>query len=84
MRGQQMRAEVLRLFRQAPFQPFVLNFENGDRIGIGHPENIACDPDLSNTGPGSTEFYVLAGRLRQFATFDTLTSVTLADKVPTP
>ena len=39
-----VRAEVQRLFRQVPFRPFVLNLENGDRITIEHPENIAFDP----------------------------------------
>ena len=31
-----VRAEVQRLIRQAPFRPFVLNLENGDRITIGN------------------------------------------------
>jgi hypothetical protein len=47
-----VRAEVQRLIRQAPFRPFVFSLENGDRVTIEHPENIAFDP-----GPeGSADF----------------------------
>lgn len=70
-----VRAEVQRLIRQVPFRPFVLNLENGDRITIEHPENIAFDP-----GPdGSTDFYVISGRLRVFSTFEAVTSAALLD-----
>ena len=55
--------------RQAPFRPFVLTMENGDRITIGHPEN------------GSSDFYVIAGRIRHFGTFAAVTSVATADSV---
>ena len=45
MRADSIRSEVRRMVRQAPFRPFVLSMENGDRISIGHPENIAFDPE---------------------------------------
>jgi len=45
MRSESIRDEVARMVRQAPFRPFVLSMENGDRVTIGHPENIAFDPD---------------------------------------
>ena len=79
MRTEVVRAEVLRLLRQVPFRPFVISLENGDRILIGHPENIAFDP-ANGAGKGSSDFYVLSGALRLFATFDAVTSVTLADR----
>ena len=39
-----IRAEVQRLMRSTPFHPFALLMENGDRILVEHPENIAFDP----------------------------------------
>jgi hypothetical protein len=78
MRIDVLRAEVQRLLRQVPFRPFALNMENGDRIIIEHPENIAFDPGADGS-PGSPDFYVISGRLRVFGTFDALTSIALAD-----
>ena len=70
-----VRAEVQRLIRQAPFRPFVLSLEDGDRVTIEHPENIAFDP-----GPeGSADFYVISGRLRVFRTFEAVKSAALRD-----
>jgi hypothetical protein len=70
-----VRAEVQRLIRQAPFRPFVLHLENGDRITIEHPENIAFDP-----GPeGSADFYVISGQLRVSRNFEAVTSAALLD-----
>ena len=45
MRADAIRAEVIRMIHQAPFRRFVLSMENGDRVTIGHPENIAFDPE---------------------------------------
>jgi hypothetical protein len=78
-----VRAEVLRLRRQAPFRPFLLNLENGSRLAIEHPENIAFDPS-NGTAKGSGDFYVLSGPLRFFGTFDAVTSVTLAENAEEP
>jgi hypothetical protein len=74
-----VRADVRRLRRQVPFRPFALLMENGDRVPIGHPENIAFDP----TG-GTAEFYVLSGRLRLFSTFEAVSSVALLDAGVSP
>jgi hypothetical protein len=79
MRTEVVRTEILRLMRQAPFRPFVLNMENGDRIPIEHPENIAFDPGTNGTGKGSSDFYVISGNLRFFGTFEAVTSVVLRD-----
>jgi hypothetical protein len=45
-----IRSEVQRLLRAVPFHRFALNMENGDRVVIEHPENIAFDP---SPGPGA-------------------------------
>ena len=76
MRAESVRSEVIRMVRQAPFRPFVLSMENGDRVSIGHPENIAFDP----VGD-SPDFYVISERFRLFGTFETVTSVATADSV---
>ena len=80
MRVEVVRGEVQRLLRQAPFQPFVLALENGDRVPIEHPENIAFDPGSGAAGNGSHDFYVIVGRLRVFSTFEAVTSVALLDE----
>jgi hypothetical protein len=77
-RTETIRAEVLRLIRHSPFRPFSLNMENGDRIIVDHPENIAFDPPNEQSS-GSEDFYVLSTRLRIFGTFDAVSSVALAD-----
>ncbi len=79
MRTDVLQVEIRRLLRAVPFRPFVLNLENGDRIAIEHPENIAFDP-ATNGSPGSSEFYVISGGLRLFSTFEAITSVALADE----
>lgn len=78
MRTETIRTEVQRLIRQAPFRKFALNLENGDRIIIEHPENIAFDP-ASNGSPGSGDFYVISASLRFFGTFEAISSVAVTD-----
>jgi hypothetical protein len=75
MRTALIRAEVQRLLDQRPFRPFALLMENGDRVIIEHPENIAFDPDAQ----GVADFYVISGRLRLYSTFEAVTSVSLLD-----
>ncbi len=60
MRTAFVRAELQRLRSQRPFSPFALLLENGDRVIIEHPENIAFDPVAKGVG----EFYVIGGRRR--------------------
>ncbi len=76
MRAVAIRSEVLRMVRQSPFRPFVLSMENGDRVSIGHPENIAFDPEGE-----SPDFYVISGPIRLFGTFEAVTNVATMDPV---
>ncbi|MBW3539072.1 MAG: hypothetical protein KY476_02265 [Planctomycetes bacterium] len=78
-RATSVRDEVQRLLRQQPFRPFVLNLENGDRLAVGHPENIAFDPEVPESEAGWGDFYVIRGAFRFFGTFDAVTSVALQD-----
>jgi hypothetical protein len=77
-RTELIRDEVARLIRQQPFRPFALNLENGDRIVIEHPENIAFEPG-NGSGQGSQDFYVLSQRLRHYGPFEAVSSVALID-----
>jgi hypothetical protein len=79
-RVEAIHSEVQRLLRSAPFRPFALIMENGDRIIIEHPENIAFDPETSEGTGGSEEFYVISNRLRLFSTFGAVTDVALVDQ----
>jgi len=79
MKVEVIRSEVQRLIRQAPFRPFVISLENGDRVTIEHPENIAFEPD-NGEHRGSHDFYVLTPNLRVYSTFDAVTSVALLDE----
>lgn len=76
MRAGSIRTEVARMVHQAPFRPFVLSMEDGDRVTIGHPENIAFDPSS-----GSSDFYVISGNIRLFGTFEAVSSVATVDSV---
>jgi hypothetical protein len=79
-RADNIRAEVRKMIRANPFRPFALSMENGDRIMIEHPENIAFDPGSSNGKSGSEEFYVISSSLRVFSTFSAVTSVAMVDR----
>jgi hypothetical protein len=78
-RVEAIRSEIQRLLRSAPFHPFALTLENGDRVVIEHPENIAFNPG-SNGTPGSDEFYVISSQLRLFSTFEAVSAVALVDR----
>jgi hypothetical protein len=79
-RVEAIRSEVQRLLRAVPFRPFALILEYGDRVVIGHPENIAFDPSSPPETEGGDEFYVISARRRLFSTFGAVTSVTLIDR----
>jgi hypothetical protein len=74
-RAAAIRAEIHRMIRAVPYRPFALNLENGDRVIIEHPENIAFDPD-----GGTDDFYVISGQLRLFSTFAAVTNVATLDR----
>lgn len=76
MRAEAIRSEIARMVHQAPFRPFILSLENGDRVSIGHPENIAFDPEGE-----SPDFYVISGQVRLFSTFEAVTNVATTDSV---
>jgi hypothetical protein len=79
-RVEAIRTEIQRLLRGVPFRPFALSLESGDRVIIEHPENIAFDPGNGNGTGGSSEFYVISGKLRLLSTFAAVTDIALTDR----
>jgi hypothetical protein len=75
MQTNEIKTEVLRLLHEVPFRPFVITLENRQRVEIGHPENIAFDPEPN----GATDFYAFFGAARLFSTFEAVTSVSIAN-----
>jgi hypothetical protein len=78
-RVQSIRTEVQRLLRESPFRPFSLRLENGDRVIIEHPENIAFDPKAKGNTPRANEFYAFSRDKRVFSTFSAVASIALMD-----
>jgi len=74
-----VRSEVQRLLHAVPFHPFAVSLEDGTRVVIEHPENIAFNPASEQGSGGSEDFYVLSNRLRLYSTFGAVTSVALID-----
>ena len=79
-RVEAVRTEIQRLLHSVPFRPFALSMENGERVIIEHPENIAFDPTPADGAGGSDDFYVISNRLRLFSTFAAVSSVVLLDR----
>lgn len=79
MRTETVRRQVHELIHAQPFRRFALTLESGQQVVIGHPENIAFEPD-SNGRPGSPDFFVLSAGLRVFSTFEAVTSVSMLDE----
>ena len=78
MRNREVREEIQGLIRQRPFRPFILNFENGDRVTVEHPENVAFDP-----GGRSNRLHVITGEIVVLSNFDAVTSLVLQDTTRT-
>jgi hypothetical protein len=75
-----VRSKIHKLLRAAPFRPFALSLENGDRVVIGHLENFAHDPPAGDGTSGSEDFCVISKKLRLFSTFGAVTNVALVDR----
>ncbi|MBX9584654.1 MAG: hypothetical protein K2X87_30495 [Gemmataceae bacterium] len=79
-RGKLMRAEARDMVRAVPFRPFFLMMENGERVLVEHPENIALRAGNEDGSGGSAYFYVLGNNLRVASTFDAVSSVVTLDQ----
>jgi hypothetical protein len=75
-RAHATREELVQHVRARPFMPFALSLENGERVIVRHPENIAFDPDEG----GSVYFYVIADKLRTFGTLDAISTISRLDR----
>jgi hypothetical protein len=79
-----IRSRIQDLLRQHPFRPFMINMENGDRISVEHPENIAFYPGNGNSAGGSNDFYAITSGLWYYGTFDAVTGVVREQDPMTP
>ncbi|MBI3821777.1 MAG: hypothetical protein HY289_03750 [Planctomycetes bacterium] len=75
-----IRSEVLTLMHARLFRPFALLMENGERVTIGHPENIAFEPGSPEGIGASEDFYVISSGLRMFSTFGSVTAIARLDQ----
>jgi hypothetical protein len=70
------RADLRAHVRRTPFQPFALSLENGDRVIIEHPENVAFNPK-ENT---SERVAIVSGNLAHYTTLSAITAISLLDQ----
>lgn len=76
MRTETTRAQIHSLQDARPFRPFVIMLENGTRVLIEHPENIAYDPKEG----GWVDLFIITGRVRLLTTFDAVTGAYKPDE----
>ena len=72
------RQAVTELVRRVPFHPFFLALEDGNRLTVNHPENIAFGAG-DDDQPGTLGFYVVAGGNFMRSTFDAVTTIVESD-----
>ena len=70
-----VRVELQRMIRSVPFRKFVLSLENGERVLIEHPENVAFDPEPN----GVEDVSIVSRQLRLYTTLSTVSGLYLAD-----
>ena len=71
MRAEETRLAIQHLIHRQPFEPFVISLENGDRLTIEHPENVAFDP----TENGRTRFCVITRSLFCYSTLESVSAI---------
>ena len=74
-RVETIRARMKHLYNDRPFRTFAINLENGDRVIVEHPENLAFDP----TAGGRDGFILLTAQIRYYSTFSSITSLAVLD-----
>ncbi|MEM8865424.1 MAG: hypothetical protein AAGF31_07740 [Planctomycetota bacterium] len=79
MRTDVIRSEILRLIESRPYQPFEINIENGDRIVVEHPENIAMGPEDA-TDRFANRVHVIGHQVMICTTLDAISTVAEIDQ----
>lgn len=74
MRTEVRRSQILRLLERRPFMPFELNIENGDRIVVEHPENLAMSPEKA-VEQFANRVHVIGGDVLIYTTLDAISTV---------
>ena len=83
-RTEVVQSEVLRFLHEVPFRPFLLNMENGDRILVEHPENIAFNPGTNGSRRSSRFHVITSSDAVVVGSFAAVTSVSQADEGQSP
>lgn len=76
VRVDSIRSQLKAIVRKSPFEPFSVNFENGDRVIVEHPENIAFDSSEN----GINDLQIISKRLVHYATLSAVTSIAKLDQ----
>ena len=71
-----MRDELRNIVRSVPFHPFAIVLENGDRIIVEHPENVAFDPSDN----GRDRLHIISNQLVHYGTISSITSLVVLDR----
>lgn len=79
-RAEANRVNLTQLAKATPFRPFLMNLENGDRILVEHPENLAFD----SAKDGLHDVYVISSKVRYWGNLSAITTLALLDKEPLP
>lgn len=66
--------EVVQLLKAAPFRPFLVVMDRGQRVVIRHPENVAYDPERE-----TANCYALADGVIHILPWKKIAHVALAD-----
>ena len=70
-----IREVIVDNYSRRPFRPFAVNFENGDRVIVEHPENIA----FHVTQPNRDYIFILSEKLRYSGPMSAITTVAELD-----
>lgn len=74
-RTETARQHLRRVARATPFRPYAVSLENGDRVMMEHPENVAYDP----TDDGRDDTFMISGKLTHWSSSSAITGVSLLD-----
>lgn len=71
-----VRGQLTELVRAHPFHPFIIGLENGDRITVEHPENVAFDSKEN----GLNRLFIIAERLVHNTTLSAVSNISELDR----
>lgn len=63
------------MIRSSPFRRLIISLENGERVLIEHPENVAFDPEPS----GTEDVAIVSRQFRLYTALSAITGIYTAD-----